>query len=207
MINKEFSAYIKSRRLEIGLSIRALADKCSINYTRLSKIENGLRPVPDVNALICLAQALGLTPDYLIKKAGIVNKGILVFNETPQSNENIVPAEIISWADGLAELKDICGHLYTVVADIRSGKVKIFIPLEGISLFTDDSHVLTSSRNRIEGIVKKIDHHAGVSIVTVVSKALELRAKITNKSLEMLAIKINSPIVCRFKATACRIEP
>lgn len=110
MINPEFSSYIKKRRQELGFSVRALAEKCSINYTRLSKIENNLRPVPDVNSLVLLAQALDLEPDFLISKAGIVKDGALSYISGKSLNR--IYAKIIEKSDGLASMKGEAGHFF-----------------------------------------------------------------------------------------------
>lgn len=62
-------AAIRARRLSLGLSMPALAEKAGTHWTTVSKIENGHRSVSAVR-LVGLAEALGVTMDDLVKAAG-----------------------------------------------------------------------------------------------------------------------------------------
>lgn len=55
-----FGLYIKSRREEVGLSLRQCAKKLSISATYLSDIEHGKRPAPSDTKLSRLARVLHL---------------------------------------------------------------------------------------------------------------------------------------------------
>lgn len=204
MINSEFSKFIKKKRHQMGLSVRALAEKCSLNYTRLSKIENGLRPVPDINAIVLMAVALEVEPDFLIQKAGIVKDGTLAFSS--DQGLNCILAEITDWKDNLAEIKDINGHLFSAVTPIKSGKIIFEIPPENISIFIDDQDVITSIRNRIQGNVSSIKTSPGASLVTIDSNGLLIVALVTNRSIESMNIKVGKTVIGRFKAAAVRVK-
>ncbi|UCF09790.1 MAG: helix-turn-helix transcriptional regulator [Candidatus Bipolaricaulota bacterium] len=70
MVKKEFGTLIRSARLAKGYSLRELADRVSIDYSRLARIEHGNRPAPGLAGLRALAGALDVEMIELIVAAG-----------------------------------------------------------------------------------------------------------------------------------------
>ena len=64
-----FGERIKTARLAKKLSQRALAAKVDLNFTYLSKIENGDNPPPSDEKIYLLAEHLDLDPDELFAAA------------------------------------------------------------------------------------------------------------------------------------------
>ena len=62
----EFGAQVRSRRVELGLTLAAVADRAGMHLQSLAKIENGLRPNPTWETVIAISKALDVTPDYFL---------------------------------------------------------------------------------------------------------------------------------------------
>lgn len=74
-----FGEKIRILRRERKLSLRRLADQCGMNFTYLSKIENGKLDFgdhPSARAILRLAAGLEADPDELLLMAGKVPESI-----------------------------------------------------------------------------------------------------------------------------------
>ena len=76
MENKEFGARLRAIRKQAGLSQRELADKIGVDFTYLSKIENGLLPPPSEKVIRHLAETLNFDNDELLILAGKIPSDI-----------------------------------------------------------------------------------------------------------------------------------
>lgn len=65
-----FGEYIREKRKERRISLRGLAERLSINFTYLSKIENNELAAPSEEKILALARALDLDADHLFNLAG-----------------------------------------------------------------------------------------------------------------------------------------
>jgi len=66
----EFGPYIRQRRHELGLTQRQLAEKAGIDFTYLSKIENGrVEHTPSIKAIRDLARALDVDELDVMQRA------------------------------------------------------------------------------------------------------------------------------------------
>ncbi len=61
---------VRTGRLQKGLSLRDLADRTGIDYSRLSRMETGTRPAPDLASLRKLSRSLDLDLSDLLVAAG-----------------------------------------------------------------------------------------------------------------------------------------
>jgi len=57
---------IKNRRIELGLTMKEVADKVGVNEGTISRWESGNIRNMRRDKLVSLAQALATTPDYLM---------------------------------------------------------------------------------------------------------------------------------------------
>lgn len=64
-------AFIKSKRLAAGLSIRQLAETAGLHYSYLSRIESGVRERLRPDDAQRIANALGLDPARLLRFMGV----------------------------------------------------------------------------------------------------------------------------------------
>ncbi|MBI4235477.1 helix-turn-helix transcriptional regulator [Candidatus Peregrinibacteria bacterium] len=65
--NKEIGDKIKIIRVKLGLTQDALARKCDIPYTTLTKIESNVIKKPSIQTVSKIAEGLGISIDSLIK--------------------------------------------------------------------------------------------------------------------------------------------
>jgi transcriptional regulator with XRE-family HTH domain len=64
---------IRSQRRLANLSLRQLADLAQVSNPYLSQIERGLHE-PSLRVLVSIAEALGLPPDTLLARAGLLRE-------------------------------------------------------------------------------------------------------------------------------------
>jgi transcriptional regulator with XRE-family HTH domain len=74
-----FGDKVRNRRLELGFSLRRLANDSGLDYTYLSKIERGINPPPSEEAIKRLADSLYIDRDELLSSAGKVATEIIDF--------------------------------------------------------------------------------------------------------------------------------
>jgi PGF-pre-PGF domain-containing protein len=74
--NLKFGAKLRELRTKSGLSLRELADKVNVDFTYLSKIENGVMPPPSEKVIRQLAETLNADKDELLTLAGIIPSDI-----------------------------------------------------------------------------------------------------------------------------------
>lgn len=70
MTKVRFGELIRDGRTAKGYSLRGLADRVGLDYTRLARIEHGSRPAPGLAGVRALAQALDLDMLDLLVAAG-----------------------------------------------------------------------------------------------------------------------------------------
>lgn len=62
-----FGATLRLLRIDAGLSLRGLAQRIGVSSTYLSRVENGIDPVPTPDRLVEIARSLRLPPTLLIE--------------------------------------------------------------------------------------------------------------------------------------------
>ena len=70
--NKKFGNRLRELRTQAGMTLRELADLVNVNFTYLSKIENGALPPPSEKVIRKLAEVLNFDKDELLTLAGII---------------------------------------------------------------------------------------------------------------------------------------
>lgn len=65
--NRQIGDKIKIFRAKQGLTQEALARKCDISYTTLTKIESNVITKPSIQTVAKIAKGLGISIDNLIK--------------------------------------------------------------------------------------------------------------------------------------------
>src|SRR3972149_3210870 len=72
MEKREFGSSLRNLRKQAGLSQRDLAEKVGIDFSYLSKIENGVMSPPSQEVILRLAEVLDADRDELLTLAGRV---------------------------------------------------------------------------------------------------------------------------------------
>jgi transcriptional regulator with XRE-family HTH domain len=69
---KKFGERLRKLRYQAGMTLTEVAGKCNIDFTYLSKIENGVLPPPSEKVILQLAEILDTDKDELLTLAGKV---------------------------------------------------------------------------------------------------------------------------------------
>jgi len=72
----EFGTRLRELRIQAGLTQRDLSEKVNVDFTYLSKIENGVLPPPSEKVILKLAEVLNADKDELITLAGKIPSDI-----------------------------------------------------------------------------------------------------------------------------------
>jgi transcriptional regulator with XRE-family HTH domain len=79
-LNKEeFRKYLKELRLERNLTLEQVELKSGVSNGYLSQVENGKRGIPSAKVLKKLAPVYKISPDELLKAAGIIEVDEFVY--------------------------------------------------------------------------------------------------------------------------------
>ena len=76
-ISQSFGQRVRELRQQLGLTLKELEARVNVNYTYLSKIENGILPPPSEKVVIQLAEALDTDREELLLLAGILPPDII----------------------------------------------------------------------------------------------------------------------------------
>lgn len=79
--NKALGSFIRAQRELASLSLRQLSEMTDVSNAYLSQIERGLHE-PSIRVLRSVARALGMAPEVLLARAGLLNE-----NETASADE------------------------------------------------------------------------------------------------------------------------
>ena len=134
---------------------------------------------------------------------------------------NIIPAEITGEEDGMLQLSLSDGiHLWYSGAKPKTNKVLCCIPPESITVATDslslpckgslqaDSPQLhTSSRNMLQGAIKKVIPSRYLVWLEIDVSGVSLTASVTHQSVRELGLTVGKPVSVLLKATAIQLLP
>ena len=70
--NTKFGSRLRELRTKASMTLRELAEKVGVNFTYLSKIENGTLPPPSQRVICQLAEVLNAERDELLILAGVI---------------------------------------------------------------------------------------------------------------------------------------
>lgn len=62
----DLGTFVRARRLEMGLTLRQVAERSGLSYQLISQIELGTKPNPTTNTIKALARALEIEPSQLL---------------------------------------------------------------------------------------------------------------------------------------------
>jgi len=65
-VSEEFGVALRGRRRAAGLTQRALAARTNLDFTYISKVENGRLPPPAADTIVALSRALDSAPEDLL---------------------------------------------------------------------------------------------------------------------------------------------
>jgi HTH-type transcriptional regulator, competence development regulator len=65
-MNNSFGIALKDKRRAAGLTQRELAERSSLDFSYISKLENGRLPPPAADTVVTLCKVLGISPEQLL---------------------------------------------------------------------------------------------------------------------------------------------
>ena len=75
-MNEVFGAFLRDKRRSAGVSQRKLAELAGVDFSYISKIENGRLPAPAADTLVRLATHLACPPEELLAAAQKLPDGV-----------------------------------------------------------------------------------------------------------------------------------
>lgn len=83
-----FGTILRERRRAVGISQRELADRTRLDFSYISKMENGHIPPPAADTIVLIAKALNIAPEELLALTGKIPTSIqqsISTNQTAQT--------------------------------------------------------------------------------------------------------------------------
>lgn len=75
-MENSFGNVLRERRREAGITQRELAQRTSLDFSYISKIENGRLPPPAADTVVLICQALEIAPDELLALTGKIPSNV-----------------------------------------------------------------------------------------------------------------------------------
>ena len=69
-MDQRFGAALRERRRAAGLSQRELAARNGLDFSYISKVENGRLPPPAADTIVGICRVLGISPEQLLALTG-----------------------------------------------------------------------------------------------------------------------------------------
>ncbi len=115
---KQFGVRLKQLRKQAGMTQRELANKVGVDFTYLSKIENGAMPPPSQKVILQLAEALNVDKDELIILAGKIPSDIVEILKKRETSQRLKAARTQEFGARLRELRKRAGMTQRKLAEV-----------------------------------------------------------------------------------------
>ncbi|MFP4646751.1 MAG: helix-turn-helix domain-containing protein [Candidatus Bipolaricaulota bacterium] len=197
---KKFGQMVRGAREDRGMGLRELARKIGMDHSKLSRIERGQRPPPDLEQVIEIGNELGVNKTRLLRLAGVPDA--VIFNLEEGESVNWISGQITGRSGSLIEVEAGDWTLH-IVEEPETRKVLLGLRPEDITLFTTDQSLPNSSaRNRVKGKVQGVNPCDNYNLVQLNCGSFSLSVAITDTSLEKMDLAPGTEVYATFKATA-----
>ena len=223
----KFGEVIHLARDNAGLSLRELASRTGIDFTRLSKIEHGRRPAPELSKIRALADLLHLNMADLLVAAGTSREVMehLLWSErlksrkTPRDPCCYLPA---TWpfvgknafrVQVLTRDRALCvvalgGEKLAVLSFISDEEFVIRIPPEMVMVYRRKSHAVAgSAENMFSAQVKKVRQLGQVANLVLSCKGFELNTLHSQRKVMEMDLRKEERVFVVVQATAIQTFP
>ena len=222
MRKSRFGDLLHAARQRKGYSLRNLAERTGMNYSRLSRIEHGTRPAPGLAEIRLLADSLDMDMSNLLVSSGTPREVMehLLWSERLQTGES--RAQQKSWLPEWSRLLE--KNTYRVRVARRDGalcavalgnakinvyhfgrarEITISVPPESVLVFRDrpDPNSCTAE-NVLPVRVKKLRHIGQITNLVLVGDGFELNALHTGRSVNRLRLAEGDPVFVVVQSTA-----
>ncbi|MFW6190920.1 MAG: TOBE domain-containing protein [Candidatus Bipolaricaulota bacterium] len=196
----EFGNRVRQAREDTGIGLRELARNVDMDYSNLSRIERGQRPPPDLETVIRIAKELEVEERELLKLAGVPEE--LIRGHLGEERLTWIRGRVAGRSGNLTEI-DAGDWTLGIVEEPAKEEVRLGLRPEDITLFlTNEGFSGSSARNRIRGTVSEIENRDNYNLVELDCGSFQLKAAITDTSLEKMDLSPGKEVFATFKATA-----
>lgn len=227
MEKKAFGDVLRQSRLRKGMSLRQLAGETGIDYSRLSRIEAGTRPAPDLTALRKLARALDLELADLVVSAGTAREIVedLLWDErlhvgdalaemaayepgaSPLARKNRFRVAVTSRAGARCTVR-LGSESLTVFSFSRAGCLEIDLPPEMVCVFRDDPRkALVVAENVFSAEVRKIRRLGQLTNSVLEGRGVVINALESRTSFDERGMHVGESAFVWIPAAAIRTQP
>jgi transcriptional regulator with XRE-family HTH domain len=227
MAKARFGEMVRGARMEAGLSLRTLATRTGIDFSRLSRIETGTRPAPGLPGVRRLAEILGLDMGDLLVAAGTSREVVehLLWEERLRAREKV--PSLRAYRPERSSLREknafrvsvherdgaICSvclgdERITVLSFAPDEELRIEIPPEAVLVSRPrGAAVETSAENALPMKIKKVRRLGQVTNLVLSGRGFELDTLHAGPRVEALGLVEGDDVVASFQATAVRTGP
>ena len=222
-----FGEILQKARSENGMSLRQLSAKSGIEFTRLSRMEHGTRPAPEIPQLRRLAEILSLDLVDLLVAAGTPREAVeqLLWVERTQQAKRVERLAAYSPEGHRAGLKNefvatvvsrdgaICSaklgtQIWSMLSLSEATQIRVIIPPEAIQVFSQDprAFVLAPCNVFSACICKTRTIGALVNLVLEIG-GIELNALLLRTSTQEAHLKVDDAVYVSISPVALSTEP
>jgi len=223
----QFGELIHTGRTAKGYSLRALADRVGLDYTRLARIEHGSRPAPGLAGVRALAQALDLDMLDLLVAAGTPREVMehLLWSEriqcgqptadggahpsdtSPLLEKNTFPGRVIH-RDGARCAITVGRMTLEAFSFAPDDDLLVMLPPEAVLVFVRAPSPETWIAENVFPVrVKKVRRLGQVTNLVLGGDDLEVNSLHNAEQIDRLSIKEAQDLIAAIQSTAIRTRP
>jgi len=227
MRKARFGELLQMARQRKGYSLRDLAERTGMNYSRLSRIEHGTRPAPGLAEIRTLADSLDVEMSDLLVSSGTSREVMehLLWSQrlrasgAPQPRASGLP----EWSrllekntyrvsivrrDGAVCTVRLGGEEIDAFHFGRSKEIRLIVPPEAVVVFSSSVDRSGCAVDNVLSVrVRKIRRLGQVTNLVLSGDGFELNALPTRKAAEALELSIGDRVEALIPATAIRTSP
>jgi transcriptional regulator with XRE-family HTH domain/molybdopterin-binding protein len=223
MRKTRFGDLLHAARQKKGYSLRDLAERTEMNYSRLSRIEHGTRPAPGLPEIRLLADSLDVDMSDLLVSSGTPREVMehLLWSERlqagrPRDRRTALPewSLLLEKNTYRVRIARRDGALCTVAfgnakLDVlhfdRSREISVSIPPEAVLVFRDRPDPESCSAENVLPVrLKKLRRLGQVTNLVLAGDGFELNALHTDRSVNRLGLTEGDPAFAAIHVTAIR---
>ena len=200
----KFGQIIREARKKRDIGLREFARQVEIDYSRLSRIERGERPPPDLELVLRMSDLLEIDKNELLRLAGVPKE--VISNVEDENIENWIPGRVCGKKGKLTLIKSGEWKI-KIVKEPEKKHISLGLRPEDITLFvSNNSFSDTSARNQLKGAIKEIVPKKNYNWIKLDCGNFDLTVAITDTSLCNLNLYPSKVVFATFKATAPKIK-
>lgn len=209
------------------MSLRELSAQSGIEFTRLSRMEHGTRPAPEISKMRRLAELLSLNLVDLLVSAGTPREAVeqLLWVERLQQAKHVKNLAEYSPDDHRAGLKNefvaeivsregaLCSatlgtETWSLLAFADTSQLRVLIPPEAIHVFSEDPReIVLAPCNVFDAHVVKTRHVGTLLNLVLEVGGIELNALMLRDPMQDIWLSVGKAVFVSVSPVALSTEP